>query len=180
MLEPHEWATLERARVAGADFETVFDEAKAELPPSHAYTPLHSGADVSDHRNAYLLLGYELFTGIRERRLAVISHHRTDLYGPPCSRCDKPLRTPHARWCAACGHPRADAPALSWCDAGSLRLHKYPIRRMTVAGVLSVGPTLLLSDDDRIGRRVMPWEEDAWLLSILESPAFGLVVEAQP
>jgi hypothetical protein len=33
--------------------------------------------------------------------------HRLAAYGPACQRCGRPLRTPKARQCAACGEPRA-------------------------------------------------------------------------
>lgn len=39
-----------------------------------------------------------------------LMHHRIANYGPPCHQCGKPLRTPRARYCAACG---ADRPALA-------------------------------------------------------------------
>lgn len=32
-------------------------------------------------------------------------HHRLSSFGPPCHRCGRPLRTPRARHCAACGEP---------------------------------------------------------------------------
>jgi hypothetical protein len=34
---------------------------------------------------------------------AALLHHRIRKYGPPCSECGKPLRTPRATYCAACG-----------------------------------------------------------------------------
>lgn len=49
---------------------------------------------------------YERLTGFREDHAAAILHHRLSLYGPPCGACGKPLRTPKARHCAACGAPR--------------------------------------------------------------------------
>jgi len=45
---------------------------------------------------------YEL-TGFNETNFDAIFHHRVSLYGPPCKACGKPLRTPQANLCAACG-----------------------------------------------------------------------------
>jgi len=42
-------------------------------------------------------------TGSRETNTNALWHHRVSQYGPPCSFCGKPLRTPKARMCAACG-----------------------------------------------------------------------------
>ena len=46
---------------------------------------------------------YEEMTGLRETNINAIWHHRIALYGPPCTECGKPLRTPRASFCAACG-----------------------------------------------------------------------------
>jgi hypothetical protein len=54
-------------------------------------------------RDAYLRL-----TGFAEGNHNAIMHHRLSLYGPPCTGCSRPLRTPLARHCAACGEVRAD------------------------------------------------------------------------
>ena len=53
-------------------------------------------------RGAYLRL-----TGFAEGNHNAIMHHRLSLYGPPCTACARPLRTPLARHCAACGEARA-------------------------------------------------------------------------
>jgi hypothetical protein len=55
-------------------------------------------------REAYLRL-----TGFAEGNHNAIMHHRLSLYGPPCTACARPLRTPLARHCAACGKDRADS-----------------------------------------------------------------------
>lgn len=46
---------------------------------------------------------YERLTGLAEANANAIMHHRLAQYGPPCAACGKPLRTPRARFCAACG-----------------------------------------------------------------------------
>ena len=46
---------------------------------------------------------YFEITGFRETNHNAIWHHRISLYGKPCKKCGKPLRTPKASFCAACG-----------------------------------------------------------------------------
>jgi uncharacterized OB-fold protein len=46
---------------------------------------------------------YEKITGYRETNPNAVWHHRISIYGPPCRKCGKPLRTPQASFCAACG-----------------------------------------------------------------------------
>lgn len=50
-----------------------------------------------------VLRRYFEMTGFRETNVNAIGHHRFSLFGLPCSSCGKPLRTPQARSCAACG-----------------------------------------------------------------------------
>jgi hypothetical protein len=55
-----------------------------------------------------LLEEYNHITGFEETNPNAVWHHRIALYGPPCHGCGKPLRTPVARFCAACGAIRAE------------------------------------------------------------------------
>lgn len=46
---------------------------------------------------------YEQMTGFKETNPTALFHHRLSMFGPPCLVCGKPLRTPHADFCATCG-----------------------------------------------------------------------------
>ncbi len=50
---------------------------------------------------------YREITGYTESNPNAVWHHRLSLFGPPCETCGKPLRSPRARICAACGASRA-------------------------------------------------------------------------
>ena len=49
---------------------------------------------------------YAEMTGETDVEHEEIIKHRRSAYGPPCTTCGKPLRTPKASHCAECGAPR--------------------------------------------------------------------------
>jgi hypothetical protein len=48
---------------------------------------------------------YARITGFRETNPNAIYHHVLSMYGPPCTYCGRPLRTPRATICGACLKP---------------------------------------------------------------------------
>ena len=63
-----------------------------------------AGAQGLPAREDAILAEYRRITGFPETNAAAVMHHRLANYGPPCPKCRKPLRTPRASFCAACGH----------------------------------------------------------------------------
>ncbi len=99
MLEPHEFEVVRRL------YEEAFD----------------ASGDIEDRFEA-VRAEYLRLTGFAESNHNAIIHHAVELYGPPCRSCDKPLRTPEARQCAACGVTRSGfsihfgKPTHGWLD----------------------------------------------------------------
>lgn len=73
----------------------------------HLYGNSFDGATLkhsTQHTFRPLLDWYARLTGFVESNPNAIMHHRISLYGGPCIECGRPLRSPKARFCAACGH----------------------------------------------------------------------------
>ena len=67
----------------------------------------HTSSDLRARQGA-ILKAYHRLTGFAETNANAVMHHRLIVYGPPCTACGKPLRTPRSRFCAACGLARAE------------------------------------------------------------------------
>src|SRR4051794_14051451 len=50
-----------------------------------------------------ILARYKALTAFEETNVNALYHHRSELYGPQCHVCGKPLRTLVARRCVECG-----------------------------------------------------------------------------
>jgi len=93
MLDEEEWAEVE------ALLSNAIEQIKR-------YREEHGVSLAEARRDGYgkeALERYFKITGFRETNPEALWHHRLSLYGPPCGACGKPLRTPQAKLCAACG-----------------------------------------------------------------------------
>ena len=57
----------------------------------------------TDERFRSIREWYEQLTGVSGCPQDVIMHHRLSKFGNPCRACGRPLRSPRAKLCAACG-----------------------------------------------------------------------------
>lgn len=93
MLDEEEWVLVESA-LRGAISEIQSYRATHDVSLSEA---MRQG-----YGQKALALYLEL-TGFSETNADALWHHRISDYGLPCVACGKPLRTPHASFCPACG-----------------------------------------------------------------------------
>ena len=91
-----------------AEFEVVSEAHRQGVQAVQAYRKQY-GATLQETPTDDLLRpvrnAYARLTGASGFDADHILKHRLSLYGPPCVACGKPLRTPHASRCAACGTP---------------------------------------------------------------------------
>ena len=93
MLDEHEWQVILPDLTAG--MQQIKDHRRRHnLPIQEAKDPVYGGGAL-EH--------YFQLTGYRETKVEALWHHRLAKHGPPCRGCGKPLRTPRAAFCAACG-----------------------------------------------------------------------------
>ncbi len=92
MLDEDEYAEIAALYSAGTqsvkDYRVRTGAALKDVPIAERFAPL--------------LERYKEITGYSETNENAVMHHRLSLYGPPCSKCGKPLRTPKAKICGNC------------------------------------------------------------------------------
>ncbi|SFL11789.1 hypothetical protein [Lysobacter sp. cf310] len=97
MLTEEEWAAM----------EPVLSQAIERVQRHRAATGSDLVEALQACRNEALDF-YERLTGFHESNANALWHHRLSLYGPACTGCGKPLRTPQASFCPACGAKRSE------------------------------------------------------------------------
>lgn len=100
MLDEREWAQIEPVLRQGiALLQDYRLRHGATLQEARQHVP---GEDA--------IRRYHQLTGFTIGNADAIWHHRLSGFGPPCSSCGKLLRTPRAKFCAACGASVQQAP----------------------------------------------------------------------
>ncbi|MDR3739721.1 MAG: hypothetical protein P4L40_11975 [Terracidiphilus sp.] len=88
-----------------AQIDALYQEALAGAKQFREQSGLSLDRDAIDAYFAPVIVRYQELTGVDETNHVSILHHRISLYGPPCKRCHKPLRTPNAKLCGSCMMP---------------------------------------------------------------------------
>jgi len=65
--------------------------------------------DLWERRFGPVLREYERITGLYETNPDAVFHHQLSMYGLPCKKCGKPLRSLTAKMCGACMAPVSGA-----------------------------------------------------------------------
>ena len=94
MLTEEEWATISPHLSDSIEQIKRYREEHGGSLQEATQKGLGSALDVYQH-----------LTGFKETNPNALWHHRLSIYGAPCHACGKPLRTPHARYCAMCSAP---------------------------------------------------------------------------
>ena len=92
-----------------AEWDEVFPRLQNAIAEIEKYRHAHGVALAEAKERGYgrgALERYHELTGFRETNVNALWHHRLALFGPICSSCGKPLRTPRAKFCAECGTQR--------------------------------------------------------------------------
>ena len=89
-----------------AQLDAVYRECFTSVKSYRAANEATLAATPIDELFARVTAEYERLTGYAGMHHNAAMHHRLALYGPPCRQCGKPLRTPRATFCAACGARR--------------------------------------------------------------------------
>jgi hypothetical protein len=100
MLDEQEWDSI--SPLLSRSLEEIIEYRRIHNVPLEVAMKQKYGVSALDF--------YFDLTGFKETNVSALYHHRISLYGPPCAACGKPLRSPRASFCAACG---ADAPNKS-------------------------------------------------------------------
>jgi hypothetical protein len=77
----------------------------AEFQQVMAFKGEGAGKSIIDREFSAMLQEYERITGFHETNPNASYHHQLSIYGPPCGKCGKPLRTPRAKLCGSCMAP---------------------------------------------------------------------------
>ncbi len=107
MLDAEEYALCHEAKTGGK--ELVIREAKKRgIHYSNWVKEIPKPQEMMHKR--YFIDMYRMLTGFEENNANAIMHHMLDMYGPECPKCNKPLRTKTARYCAECGFGKETLP----------------------------------------------------------------------